>query len=174
MKNEILMGGILILLSAGMCFAVQSQISYTCTDLGLGRWQYDYSVSNISLSFPIEEFTIYFDEDIYRNLAVGTVLPTGWDVIIFQPEPILRDGGGYDALASGAGINIGETFGGFSVQFDWLGSGTPLSQQYEIINTDTFVAIESGMTVPEPSSIALLIGSIVLLMRKSKHNQPKL
>jgi len=52
---------------------------------------------------------------------------------------------------------------GFAVSFDWLGTGEPGAQFYEIIDPDTFETIDSGWTVPEPGTICLLsFGGLVL------------
>lgn len=150
--------------------AFSTQINYSVLDLGSGRWQYDYEISNISLEEDIEEFTIWFDYGLYSSLSVSTQLPLSndWDEIVWQPEPVIGDSGGYDALALGLGIGQGESISGFSVTFDWLGIGAPGSQYYEIIDPVTFGTIESGYTVPEPTTCLLLLAGGLLLRRKKK------
>ena len=145
-----------------------TQVKYTVENLGSDRWRHSYDVQNISLSDGIEEFTIWFDYSLYDDLSVTTPLPLAndWDEITIQPEPVLSDDGFYDALTLGLPINVGETAGGFSVNFDWLGTGQPGSQYYEIINTTTFGTIESGYTVPEPAIFLLLLSGTVLLRRR--------
>jgi hypothetical protein len=142
----------------------KTQICYQTSDLGSGRWQYSYDVTNISLTMPIEEFTIWFDFGLYKNLAVETpATPAGWNQIVLQPEPVLQDDGYYDALALDAGIGIGQTVSGFAVRFDWLGAGVPGLQFYEIIDPVTYETIDSGYTVPEPATILVLgLGSLIL------------
>ena len=146
-----------------------TEIQYEATDLGSDRWQYSYDVTNISLTGAIEEFTIWFDFDLYDNLSIETTDPpsSDWDEIVIQPEPVLSDDGYYDALGLGVGIGIGERVSGFSVSFDWLGGGEPGSQFYEIIDPDTFETIDSGWTIPEPATLLILaLGGIVLRRKR--------
>jgi hypothetical protein len=151
---------------AASCFGASTQIRYHLTDLGSGKWAYDYDITNINLPEPIEEFTIWFDYNLYENLSVTTVAldppSSSWNEVIWQPEYVLEDDGGYDALALILGIGISETVSGFSVSFDWLGTGHPNAQFYEIINPNTYETIESGFTTPEPATLLLLgLGAVV-------------
>ena len=69
------------------------------------------------------------------------------------------------------GIAPGVTEGGFRVSFNWLGTGTPGTQAFDIIDPLYFDILESGTTalgqttaVPEPATISLfLIGVLGLL-----------
>jgi len=54
------------------------------------------------------------------------------------------------------GIGVGETVSGFAVSFDWLGGGEPGPQTYEIVDPGTLATIDSGVTVPEPTTLLLL------------------
>lgn len=149
--------------------AVSAVLLYDVADLGSDRFEYTYELTNDSLPTAIEEFTIWFDFDLYENLAVTTPAPPAgdWDEIVVQPEPILSDDGYYDALTLNSGIGVGETLGGFSVSFDWLGVDTPGWQYYEIIDPDTFEMIEDGYTVPEPATLILLgTGMLALRIRR--------
>jgi hypothetical protein len=90
-----------------------------------------------------------------------------WDEIVLQPEPFLGDDDGYDARAAGLNIDIGESVIGFSISFDWLGTGSPASQFYEIINPTTFETIDSGRTVPEPAMPLLFgLGGLIRLKKR--------
>jgi hypothetical protein len=146
-----------------------TQVSYSASSLGNGRWQYDYTVTNTSLAPAIKEVTINFDAASCRNLAVVNPAPAGWDAIVIQPEPFLHDAGAYDALHSGAGIAIGDVVGGFSVRFDWLGTGSPAAQWYEVVDPVTFATIDSGWTVPEPATLSIMgLGWLVMAVRRKR------
>jgi hypothetical protein len=170
MNSGIFTGVAIVFFFMGTALGVpMTEIVYETTDLGSGRWQYTYDVTNIDLSVSIEEFTIWFDYGLYDNLAVETPDPpaSSWDEIVWEPEPVLEDDGGYDAQTSGLGIDVGETVSGFAVSFDWLGTGAPGSQFYEIIDPSDYHTIDSGMTVPEPATLFLLgIGGFVLLRKR--------
>jgi hypothetical protein len=173
MRRVVFIIPVLVCLFVGPVLAdPDTQIRYDIADLGLGKWQYTYEVSNISLSpEPIKEFTIWFGVGSYDNLTIATLNSpaSNWDEIVWQPEPILGDDGGYDALATGLNIGVGESVTGFSVSFDWLGTGMPGTQYYEIINPNTFETIESGWTVPEPATLLLLICGGLGAMRRHKY-----
>lgn len=155
--------------------AVQkTQITYEATSLGGTSWQYVYHVSNTILATPIREFTIWFDYSLYENLVFTTPDPlaSAWDELVIQPELVIEDDGFYDALTEtgNPGIGIGETVSGFSVSFDWLGTGNPGSQFYEIIDPDTFATSDSGWTVPEPVASLLLIAGCFGILRRRRNN----
>jgi PEP-CTERM putative exosortase interaction domain len=153
-------------------------INYDVNNLGGNTWEYTYTVQNDSLAVDIEEFTIWFDLGLYENLTPTSTL-IDWDEITIQPDIGLPDDGYYDALALVSGIAPGSSETGFSVSFDWLGTGTPGSQFFEIVDTFTFSALDSGDTtlvssdpVPEPSTVMLmgigLIGLTVISLRFKK------
>lgn len=176
MKSKIAVGVIFVCLFATSVFGTpMTEIQYEIADLGAGRWQYIYDVYNIDLTEEIEEFTIWFDYDLYDNLTVTTGIleppSSSWNEIVVQREPVLKDDGYYDAVSvtSNPGISIGTAVSDFSVSFDWLGAGDPGSQFYEIVvpGTSPVEVIDSGWTVPEPVTLLLLaIGGVTLLRRK--------
>jgi hypothetical protein len=174
MKKTVSTGLLLVLcLGAAGLGVPKTQIWYSAEELAGGRWQYNYEVANISLTGPIEEFTIWFKYGLYEKLSVETppVLPPGgWDEMVIQPEPVLEDDGAYDAKALGVGIEIAHAAGPFAVSFDWLGDSImPGSQFYEVINPLTLETIDSGMTqiIPEPATLLLLgLGGLVLRRKK--------
>jgi len=169
MKRRVFTGVILGFLITTIAFGLpKTEIRYETSDLGAGRWKYTYDVYNLGLTETIEEFTIWFGIGSYDNLAIETLDPPAgsWDELVWQPEPVLDDDGGYDALATNLNIGISENVYGFVVSFDWLGTGEPGPQFYEIIDPDNYpVPIEIGWTVPvpEPGTVLLLgLGGLVL------------
>lgn len=150
-----------------------TQILYTLTDLGNEHWQYDYQVYNLSLADGIKEFTVWFEYGLYSNLVIKTSdsLLSEWDEKIWQPDPVLNDAGAYDALVLNEPILVGESISGFTVSFEWVGMGVPGPQFYEIIDPATFMAMDSGFTVPEPLSLSLWSISGLFLARR-RHKFP--
>ena len=84
MNRLLLLFSLLILPVTGFCTVIQ----YDATNLSGNSWQYDYTITNDSLTEDIEEFSIYFDYDLYENLSLVSN-PIGWDPLIIQSEPSL-------------------------------------------------------------------------------------
>lgn len=172
MKSEKVLAILLTFFISCSCLAVPVEIRYNTEDLGGGQWKYNYEVENISLTEQIEEFTIWFDYGDYDNLSIETPDPPagGWDEMVVQPEPVLEDDGFYDALYLTAPIDIGESVSGFSVSFDWLGTGNPASQLYHIVDPEHYPdPVCTGYTVPEPGTCVLLLaGGLFLGIKKNR------
>ncbi|MGR9117360.1 MAG: hypothetical protein ACU85E_16515 [Gammaproteobacteria bacterium] len=143
-----------------------STINYDVTSLGGNSWEYSYTVNNDMLSVDIEEFSIFFDVGLYENLSIGST-PADWDPLVIQPDPSLSEDGFYDVLALVSGIAPGASLDGFSVVFDYLGTGTPGSQSFDIVDPAAFEVLDSGNTtrigqsVPEPVTLWLLLVGII-------------
>lgn len=123
-------------------------ISYTSSINENNRWTYQYSIAATSSDSPIEEFSIFFSPSLYANLAVESY-PTGWDMLVIQPDSTLPADGFMDALTLMDGILPGQELNGFAVSFDYLGTGVPNSQRFDIIDPITFATISSGLTIPQ-------------------------
>ncbi len=145
-------------------------ISYHLSALGGTRWAYTYDVMNISWTQPIQEFTIWFDRNTQRNLAIGTPNPPAgdWSELIAQPDLVLQADGFYDALSLTGGIAPGSHVFGFSVAFDWLGEGVPGAQPFEIIDPQNFHTLYSGTTIPEPACAVLLLAGATAFARRGR------
>ncbi len=145
-------------------------ISFTLEDLGAGRWNAVYEINNMGLIAPIQQFSIWFDNDYYQNLNITTPSPLNinWDERFFAAlsiPPLQPSDGFYDAMALGEGVVPGQSIRGFSVSFDWCGDGMPIGGQPFEINDPHFVQspLYEGITfyVPEPGTLLLLItGSV--------------
>lgn len=136
-------------------------VYYETTSLGGNSWQYSYTVANDTLGAPLEEVTIYFDVTLYGNLTV-TASPAGWDSLVVQADTQLPADGFFDSLALVAGIPVLGSLGGFGVSFDYLGTGTPGAQPFDVVNPNNFQVLESGTTIaaiPLPASLWLLISA---------------
>lgn len=154
---------IIAILIAVLSFPAISQatiINYTASSLGGSVWQYDYLIENDTLADPIAEFTIYFPETLYENLAVLSS-PLEWDTIVIQPDIGLPANGFFDALSLSTGLAPGASAGLFSVTFTYLGTSSPADQFFDVYDAN-FNLLDSGTTsplspVPEPNSFAMLI-----------------
>ena len=171
-----------ITVAAMTCFlgmSVEAQattISYKATNVAGATWRYDYTVTNDSLNAALFEFTVFFDRTQYENLAVQAS-PVAWDSLVVQPDNGLPDDGFFDSLNTATGMAVGASRSGFSVRFDFLGTGSPGSQAFHVVDPDTFLALQSGNTfaVPLPGAGALLGTGALLLSgkaRRRKGHQP--
>jgi hypothetical protein len=148
-------------------------IQYDLDSLGGNNYQYIYSVTNDGSldGHELELFDILFSPDLYLESSLTIVTPSPlslqWD------ELILASGIGtpaaYDALALSGGIGVGETISGFTVEFQWLGTGTPGGQPFEVFAPDTFTLLETGLTteatiIPEAPSLWIIAVGLVGLI----------
>ena len=109
-------------------------------------------------------FSIYFDHTLYSGLASATAAEADdWDLILLQPDPLLPADGVFDALAL---VDQASTLGPFQVQAFFTGEGVPdLRLPFEVYELPEgpegpVNIIETGVTLPEPSPLALLALSI--------------
>lgn len=113
-------------------------------------------------------YTLRFNPDQFADLQ--TASDAEWFASVIQPDPSFSLSGTVDLLAL-ANAPAGARF---SVEFTWLGSGTPGAQSYDMFD-DAFTIIDSGLTqvalptpqpVPEPLSTSLMLAGLVALMRQ--------
>lgn len=161
----------ILLFGLFLCMAQSAgatSISYDTFNVSGNLWQYDYTITNDTLTDEIYEFSIYYAYGSYENITVYSA-PEDWDVIAFDPEEIFGypDDGLVDGLALATGIAPGSSLSGLSVRFNWLGENTPGAQYFEVIDPDTYEALDSGDTtpaaapVPEPATL-MLVGAGLL------------
>ncbi len=155
--------------------AQSAVVSFSRTDLdnnlgpGGDLWEYQYTVSDPGAAFAENVgFSIYFPAALYRNLeSPPPVVNADWDVLTLQPLPGIPASGIYDALSLSATPSLLDPF---TVRFVWLGNpGTqPGSQLFEVNEFDgagNFVSkLESGFTVPEPSSFVCIASAFVVML----------
>jgi len=171
---------VLLVLMAPAAIARAATIEFVASDLvdttpGEDLWRYDYTVSGRNF-LQSEFFDIYFSANLYGMLTAAAGPNADWDVAILQqPNPANLppfDRGMFDAFALTDNPSLSGTF---SVNFVFLGSGSPGSQKFEIFDAASTLA-ESGFTrapgqvIPEPSTaapffIALVAGAIQLRRR---------
>ena len=89
--------------------------------------------------------TTFFTLGQYSNLVTETS-PGNWSPIAAQPDPGLPADGFYDVLALDSGLASGGSQSGFSVQFTYLGSGTPGSQLFNFVDSSSFATLFAGQT----------------------------
>ncbi len=154
-------------------------VSYQATDLGVAGttagsrlWQYSYHVNG---SFDAGSgFTLIYNPTNYANISVTQgLLSTDWLQLGISGFGLTDS-----TLQNLALDDIANSNNDFKVKFDWLSAGTPGSQPYETFdasgtNTSTLRTVSNSGTVPEPGSLALVAGALVLLgWRNSKLREP--
>lgn len=151
-------------------YAWSSAITFHATDIGGGSWRYDYTLVNDSLAVPVEEFTIFFDVGLYENLR-SPAGPAPWDLLLVEPDPGLPDDGWFDGLVFDIADALapGASLAGFSVEFDFLGTGTPGRQNFEFLTADlellgSGLTTRPGASVPEPASVGLIAAGLLALL----------
>lgn len=167
-----------MLLCTSAVGANAATITYDVTNTSGNTWRYDYTVTNDTLGSDLFEFTVLFDYTLFENLAVDAS-PADWDSLVAQPDANIPDDGFFDSLNLTTGLPPDATQSGFSVLFDFLGSGSPGAQPFNIVDPDTFETIESGTTVsavPLPAPVWLFsaaIGALLSVRRQSQSMSPR-
>jgi hypothetical protein len=149
-------------------------VTFTVTPLGMNNYRDTYNVSGFTFQAN-QELDIFFDPTLYTALTNGHA-PTGYDLLVIQPDPKAMFAGDYSALAL---VNSPPN-GPFNIDFTFLGSGQPGSLPFTISSVDEngmLHPITSGQTtpstipgIPEPASISLAAigGAMVWLAARRK------
>ena len=154
---------------------VAATIAFTASDLGGGRWQYDYEVSDTTFA-PFDGFSIYFDSGLYSDLSAPSTANANWFLQALQPDIVLGTpvDGIFDAIAVDAGASLAAAF---SIQFTFHGVGTPGAQLFDLTRFEPFDPLAAvveplfldtlggGETtaVPEPGTLLLVASGAALL-----------
>lgn len=163
--------GVFALMASALSAASPVTIDYELTALAApGRYEYRYTLTNVSLATPLSWFSVDFDTALYdeSSLAITSTGLGDWSEQLLASIPALGVPAQYDAYKTvGAGLGIGDTETGFTVEFNWLGTGTPGSQAFTIYDPATLDVLATGVTTtegepppngaPEPSSAALVL-----------------
>lgn len=171
------LGGLLFVCLACASTAQAAMVEYSLTALGGDVWRYDYSLSNIGPAENFDEFTVYFDAPGVTGItAVAT--PAGWSSLVVQPDPLLPDAGLFDALNLSGVVPAGSVISGFSVSFSYLAGLMPGAQRFDLVISEPFQTVVSGVTsatpspvpLPAPAALMLLgLGALASRARARKH-----
>lgn len=145
-----------LLLVSVQAAAAAVSIHYSVVPMGGNVYRYVYSVSNSSGSPAAKLFDIHFATSLYDESSLQIVTEPGLSAqwaqqILVSVPPSLP--AAYSSFALSGGIPAGSTVTGFSVQFTWLGPGSPGSQEFQVFDATTFTLLETGVTAHAPQSI---------------------
>ncbi|MCR5881926.1 hypothetical protein LRS03_03240 [Rhizobacter sp. J219] len=142
--------------------AQAAMVEYSATSLGGDVWRYDYRLVNDGPALAFDEFSVYFDAAGVTNLSVAAS-PAGWSSLVVQPDPQLPDVGYFDALHLSGLVPAGSTLGGFSVLFTAGQGFVPGAQRFELLLSEPFTTVYSGMTEAAVSAVPLPAPALLLL-----------
>ena len=170
-----LVGALVLLLSASWASpSGATVIASELTALGGDAYRAVYSVSNdgsLGAGSAVLLFDIGFDPVDFLESSLAIVTPAGlgagWDELVLGSAPGVP--AAYDALALAGGVADGAMVSGFAVEFVWLGAGAPTGvQPFAIYDPESFELLESGLTVPEPGALALLLAAGALAAARGR------
>jgi len=155
-----------------------TEIAYAASNTSGTTWEYNFSVTNDTLSVPISDFDVYFDA-----LTISNITPVSQPADFAGPsaaEPSVPPSplpGFVNYLASDAGIAVGATAGGFIVDVTFSGQGTPGAPTFDVLDA-SFNTLDAGSTkpsggvaVPEPSTLGLLGAGLILTYLRRRRAQ---
>jgi PEP-CTERM motif len=154
----VLISSLLAGLFAGSLSA--AAITFQTSDLSSNQVRITYTVTDFVFALN-QELDIEFDPALYLSLSNG-VAPTGFDVLLLQPNNPPGTAGDFSSLALVASPGTGP----FRVDATLAGSGRPGPQNFTInqLNDDGVITgvIASGQAtaavsaVPEPATLPLV------------------
>ena len=144
-------------------------VTYTATDLpdvvvGQDRWSIDYLLSSSFSAFA--GINLLYPYAQYGDLAVTAAPnPTIWSADITQPD---ASGFGDGLIALSPFVDALASDLPFSVEFTWLGTGSPGSQDFEVFdsgfsNVGNGQTVPPGNSVPEPGTMLMVASALFLL-----------
>jgi hypothetical protein len=156
------LAGTVMLMSRCGFLQVTHAVTITATAVNLADttpgedlWQYQYSVSDVSLSAG-QGFSIAFDFTLYGNLqSPPTTANIGWNLLSIQPDPPGESDGHFNAQATGASPSLANPF---TLTFVWMGIGTPGPQPFTVFDSSHFplvVGVTAPTNPPSPPTINL-------------------
>ncbi|MEM1153706.1 MAG: putative Ig domain-containing protein, partial [Pseudomonadota bacterium] len=168
----------------GVCQgAAAGNVFFELDALGGDRWEYHYTLENTT-GDAIGGLSVYFDTGPFANLSITGNPNAGtfdeWDGLFIEFDPELPDVGFADWSTLDDLLFPGDSLTGFSVAFDFLGTGQPGSQFFETYRLESgdsdfldFILISDGFTrplpgdppvgVPIPSTLLLFAPGLLLL-----------
>ena len=143
-------------------------VTYDLNNIGGNAWEYTYAVHNDTLSESIGRFGIVFETGVSQSLS-QTATPADWTTLATSWSDFSQTINNYSSSTNIKAIQPGESLGGFSVQFEYLGAGSPGPQQFSVYESSVLdLAVEpldTGLTqissIPIPAA-AWLFGSGLL------------
>lgn len=170
LKRQIAAG----LLTALCITANAASVKYEAVALGGTSWRYDYTLQGNATATAFDGLTIYFAASSFGQLS-NELAPSGWETLVVQRDTGIPADGFLDLLNLGGSLSGALTPVVFSLRVEYLGTGLPRSQRYELYQSTPFSVVASGETVqvgaiPEPRTNALMLlglGAVVALRKRS-------